>query len=551
MILRPRQEEFVTACVESLKQHGNTLGVAPTGAGKTVMLSAVAGRIKAGSTLILQHRDELVTQNRETYRAVNPTIKTDLMVADRKNFLASGTTFAMVQTLARNIESMRPVDLLGIDECHHVAADSYQRILERARQLNPNTLFFGVTATPMRADKRALTNAFTNVADIISISELIQSGHLVRPRTFVIDCGLREELRGVKKTAADFDMSEVEQIMDKSPITDRVIDEWRKVSADRRTIVFASTVDHAQHVTDAFKSAGVKAELVHGAMADGDRKAALKRLDRGETQVICNVMVLTEGFDCQPVSSIILLRPCSHKSTMLQMIGRGLRKVDPRRYPGIRKDDCVVLDFGYSLITHGNLETDIELAPKKGEASKLVCPECRTEIPSNVKECPICGFEIIPKERDSGERAERDELVEFSMTEIELIETSPFRWEPFFDGVVVIANGLTAWTALVNYGNRWLAIGKSEEGDMQRPILLADEADKIMALSSADDFLRDHGDKSNARKSRSWLSLPPTDKQRAILNINQFDPMSRYRASCALTWRFNERVIRNIAERTA
>jgi DNA repair protein RadD len=549
MILRPRQEEFTDACIEAIKKHGNTLGVAPTGAGKTVMLSAVIGKMKPKSCLVLQHRDELVSQNRDTFRKINSEIRTDLMVADRKNFLSAGTTFAMVQTLARNLDAMRPVDLLAIDECHHVAADSYQRILERARVLNPLTLMFGVTATPMRADKRALTGAFSNVADIISITELIQGGHLVRPRTFVIDCGLREELRGVRRTAADFDMSEVEEIMDKSPITDRVVSEWKKLAGDRRTIVFASTVEHAQHVTDAFKAAGVKAELVHGAMADGDRKAVLKRLDRGETQVVCNVMVLTEGFDCQPVGCVILLRPCSHKSTMLQMIGRGLRKVDPQRYPGIRKDDCVVLDFGYSLLTHGTLETDIELAPKKGEAKKITCPECKTEIPGNVRECPICGFEINPAPRDSGEKSERDSLVDFGMTEIELIETSPFRWEPFFDNVVVIANGLTAWAALVNYAGRWLALGKSEEGDMPRPLLLANEADKVLALSSADDFLRDHGDKSNARKSRSWLSLPPTDKQRALLNIDPFQPMSRYRASCALTWRFNERVIRNIVER--
>lgn len=548
MILRPRQEEFVNSCIESLKQHGNTLGVAPTGAGKTVMLSAVTGRLKKSSCLVIQHRDELVAQNRDTFRKINPDIRTDLMVSDRKNFLDKGTTFAMVQTLARNIDAMRPVDLLAIDECHHVAADSYQRILERAKQLNPDTLIFGVTATPMRADKRALTNAFTNVADIISITELIQAGHLVKPRTFVIDCGLREELRGVRRTAADFDMSEVEEIMDKSPITDRVIAEWSKTAADRRTIVFASTVEHAQHVTDAFKAAGVKAELVHGAMGDGDRRAVLKRLDRGETQVVCNVMVLTEGFDCQPVSCVILLRPCSHKSTMLQMIGRGLRKVDPQRYPGIRKDDCIVLDFGYSLLTHGTLETDIELAPKKSEGKKISCPECRTEIPASVRECPICGFEINPDSRDNGDKTEREALVDFSMTEIDIIETSPFRWEPFFDGAVVIANGLTAWAVLVNYGSRWIAIGKSEEGDMQRPMLLADEADKVMALSSADDFLRDHGDKSNARKSRSWLSLPPTDKQRALLNIDPFQPMSRYRASCALTWRFSERVIRNTIE---
>jgi superfamily II DNA or RNA helicase len=543
MILRPRQEEFSKACISALKEYNNTLGVAPTGAGKTVMLSAVIDRMKPDNALILQHRDELVDQNRATFKKISDR-KTDLMVANRKNFLSDGATFAMVQTLVRNLDQMKPVDLLAIDECHHVAADSYQRIIERARELNPKTRLFGVSATPMRADKKALTNAFSNVGDVISITELIQGGHLVKPRTFVIDCGLREELKGVHRTAADFDMAEVEEIMDKAPITGRVISEWKNHAGDRRTIVFASTVEHAQHVTDAFKNNGIKAELVHGAMGEGDRKAVLKRLDRGETQVVCNVAVLTEGFDCQPVSCVILLRPCSHKSTMLQMIGRGLRKVDQERYPGIRKDDCVILDFGYSLLTHGTLETDIELSPKKGEAKRIPCPSCGTEVPANVRECPVCGHEINPiKDTAEGGDSEREDLVEFGMTEIELLDVSPFRWEAFFEGKVVIANGLTAWAALVNYGNRWIAVCQNESEGGKVPAIIANTCEKVMALSSADDFLREHGDRSNARKSRSWLSMPPSDKQRQMLNIDQFTPMSRYRASCAITWRFAERRI--------
>lgn len=505
------------------------------------MLSAVIDGIRPKNALVLQHRDELVAQNRDTFRLINPKVRTDLMVANRKNFLDAGCTFAMVQTLSRNLEAMHPVDFIAVDECHHVAANSYQAIINQARELNPKLRLFGVTATPMRADKKALATDFTNVADIISISELIQAGHLVRPRTFVIDCGLRDELAGVRRNSTDFDMSEVEEIMDKSPITQRVVEEWRSHAGNRRTIVFASTVEHAQHVTDAFKSAGIKAELVHGAMNDGDRKAVLRRLDRGETQVVCNVMVLTEGFDCQPVSCVVLLRPCSHKSTMLQMIGRGLRKVDPQRYPNTPKDDCVILDFGYSLLTHGSLETDIELNPRKGVGMKINCPSCQAEIPANVRECPFCEA-IIKDESEGGEAAEREELIDFGMREIELIESSPFRWEPFFDGQVVVANGLTAWAALVNYGSRWIAVCRDESE--KRVQIVADEAEKVMALSSADDFLRTNGDRSNARKSRSWLALQPSDKQRQMLGLDQFTPMSRYRASCAITWRFSEKMIK-------
>jgi superfamily II DNA or RNA helicase len=363
----------------------------------------------------------------------------------------------------------------------------------------------------MRADKRALTSAFTNVADVISITELIQAGHLVRPRTFVIDCGMREELRGVKRTTQDFDMVEVEKIMDKSPITRRVIDEWKRVASDRRTIVFCSTVEHARHVTEAFKASGVKAELVDGTMTEPERRGVLKRLDTGETQVVCNVAVLTEGFDRQPVSCVILLRPCSHKSTMLQMIGRGLRKVDPSRYPNVIKSDCIVLDFGYSLLTHGTLETDIELTPKKGEAPTIDCPSCGTKVPSNVKECPVCGVLNQSEETQEREKCEREALEKFSMTEVELLDVSPFRWEAF-GGRVVIANGLTAWATLINYCDLWIAVCGN---DSARQVQVVERStDKPMAASACDDYMREHGDRSNARKSRSW-AITSSDRQTA------------------------------------
>lgn len=544
MILRPRQTEFRDCCVHKLKSNGNTIGVAPTGAGKTVIMSSVIGALNPKSGLVLQHRDELVEQNRATFRKVNPSTRTDVFNADRKSFLTDGVTFAMVQTLCRNLDLMRPVDVLAIDECHHVAADSYQRIVLRAKELNPRTMMFGVSATPERADKASLKTVFSNIADVITVKELILSGNLVRPRTMVIDCGLRDQLKGVRKTAQDFDMDEVAAIMDNRPVTNRVVEEWKKNADGRRTILFASTVSHAEHVKDAFLAAGVAAELVHGKMNDTDRRAALKRLESGQTTVVCNVAVLTEGFDCPPVSCVVLLRPCSHKSTMIQMIGRGLRKIDPERYPGLIKDNCVVLDFGYSIITHGNIDADTDIDPQKkpgtGEAPSKNCPECGFDVPAACSVCPQCGYVFVADNELGG-------LEEFKMTEIDILDISPFRWEPLFDGQITVANGITAWAAIVGYRNRWIAVGA---GDTDRSaLILANSDDKCVALSSADDFLRDHGDSSTAKKSRSWLSLPPSPKQAQLLGLGSFSPVSRYRASCMLTFKFCERMIKSACQR--
>ena len=246
MLLRPRQKLFVERSLAALSTHKNTLGVAPTASGKSVMLSAVAGDLLKDphtKACVLAHRDELTDQNRTKFSRVNPSITTSVFDANEKSW-AGQATFAMAPTLCRpaNLEAMPALDLLVIDEAHHAVADSYRRIIDRAVQRNPAVKIFGVTATPNRGDKQGLREVFSNVSDQIRIGELIAAGHLVQPRTFVIDVGVQEKLKAVRKKASDFDMSEVDAIMNKSPVTDSVIENWKAKAANRQTVVFCSTV---------------------------------------------------------------------------------------------------------------------------------------------------------------------------------------------------------------------------------------------------------------------------------------------------------------------
>lgn len=575
MQLRPRQSQFVDRFTAALITHGNTIGVAPTGAGKTVMLSAVASDRKvssAGPGCVLQHRDELVGQNRKTLFAYDKSVPSDLFTADRKRWVKDGVTFAMAQTLARseNLLTMPPLGTLLIDEAHHAAADSYLRIIDHALKINPSCKIGGVTATPNRGDKRSLKGVFTNCADQITIKELIETGFLVRPRTFVIDLGNQAELRGVRKTASDFDMSEVERIMDHQVLNERIVAEWKAAAGARLTVVFCSTVRHAEHVSAAFVAAGITSAVVEGDMGDKDRRDTLAAFDRGEIQVIVNVAVLTEGWDCQPVGCIILLRPSSYKSTMVQMIGRGLRKVDPERYPGIAKDDCIVMDFGTSILMHGSIETEVYL---EGEGTKD-CPACQAVVPTQCNECPICGADFPKEEVEEvtlkkckecgeenamnartcfvcgtpfGDDKEKSELHEFRLSEIDLLQMSPYRWESMFGGLAWVACALDAWSVVVQYAGRWIALG-GKKGEPLR--LMADNADHVLSLTSADDYLREAGDMEMASKTKRWLSMPPTEKQLQMLGLNPMTAigMNRYRASCSLTWVFNERAIRRRLE---
>ncbi len=544
MLLRPRQKTFVERSLHALGEHGNTLGVAPTGAGKTVLFSAVAGQLVGASgakAAVLAHRDELTAQNRDKFSRVNPGIGTSVVDASTKSW-AGQVTFAMVPTLTRpaNLQAMPALDLLVIDEAHHAIADSYRRVIDRALQLNPACRIYGVTATPNRGDKRGLRAVFSNVADQIRLGELIQAGNLVPPRTFVIDVGVREELSRVKKVGDDFDMGEVGRIMNQRPVTEAVVAHWREKAQDRQTVVFCSTVAHAEAVAGAFNASGIDTVLVTGDMPDAERRGVLAAYASGEARVVVNVAVLTEGWDHPPTSCVVLLRPSSFKCTMIQMVGRGLRTVNPQEHPGVVKSDCIVLDFGTSSLLHGCLEQDIDLDgyQGQGEAPTKICPSCEAEVPLAVMVCPLCGHTFA-----SGGGGGPEPIDTFIMTEIDLLSRSSFQWcDLFGDDAALMANGFNAWGGAFFLEGRWHAVG----GAKQLPPRLIAMGERSVCLAAADDWLNETETDESAHKSRGWLKESATNRQLAYLPPEcRLDySLTRYKASALLTFRFNRGAIR-------
>jgi len=551
MRLRPRQKLFVARSLSALDTRNNTLGIAPTGAGKTIMLSAVAGeRIgdSAAKACVLAHRDELTVQNREKFGRVNPAITTSVVDATSKSW-GGQVTFAMVPTLARigNLAAMPQLDLLVIDEAHHAVADSYRRIIDRVRDANPDARIFGVTATPNRGDKKGLRAVFDNVADQVRLGELIASGHLVPPRTFVIDVGVQDKLKAVRKTVSDFDMSEVAEIMDHAPITEEVIRHWQEKAADRPTVVFCSTVAHAAHVAEAFNAAGIPTGLIHGNLPGEERRNILAAFAKGEIRVITNVAVLTEGFDYPPISCVVLLRPSSYKSTMIQMVGRGLRTVDPAEHPGVVKTDCVVLDFGTSSLTHGTLEQDVDLEGKttSGEAPSKICPSCKADIPLASRECPICGEVLVEDEGETLEGALGGAFSGFLMTEIDLLKRSSFEWVDIFGTEdALLATGFSAWGGVFWLDGLWYGVGGARGVQPQ----LLGIGERSVCLAQADDWLNDHETDESAFKTRAWLNQPATEKQLQYLTpaARSDYGLTRYKASALMTFGFNKRAIRGL-----
>tara|TARA_R110000782_G_scaffold7989_2_gene26466 strand:+ start:2667 stop:4346 length:1680 start_codon:yes stop_codon:yes gene_type:complete len=548
MLLRPYQEVAIKDASNALDKHGDTLVVAPTGAGKTIMLSALVGKRYKSSqnVLVLQHRDELVSQNSKKFKLVNPSLKISEVNAAQKDW-SGDAVFAMVQTLCRekNLDNMPKVDLIVVDEAHHTVADTYQRIINAAKEANEGVKIVGFTATPNRGDKKGLRGVFTNCSHQIEISTLIREGFLVPPKTYVIDVGVQDELRQVRKTISDFDMAEVERIMNRRAINKRVVEEWDEKAGDRQTIVFCSTVQHAEDLCEEFVAYGIDAETVTGETPKDKREQILEELSNGGVQVVVNVAVLTEGFDAPPVSCIVLTRPCSYKATMVQMIGRGLRTVNQDEFPGVVKSDCIVMDFGTSVLTHGSLDDAVNLdgsqSSIEGEAPTKICPNCESPIPLNVKICPICDHE--------GERPELEILEDFVLTEVDLMQRSPFLWIDLFgNGACMSASGFNGFALIADVDGLCVAVVKKKDGKT-RAISIGT---KRQVMAAADDFMRQNETGDSAKKTKRWLNDAVSEKQRKLLSQNGVfvSPIdfswTKYRAACMLNYTWNKFYIDNL-----
>jgi len=548
MILRQYQEKAVQRCIKALKEHDNTLLVAATGAGKTVILSEIINRLNAKRTLVMAHRDELTDQNSKTYKGMFPRARVSFFNAQTKSWRGN-VTYGMVQTLAqdKNLETIPKIDFFVSDECHHISSDSYRKIIDKVNKDNPNVMILGVTATPERSDKRGLKFVFNNVADDINIDTLVRKGYLVPPRGMVIDIGTQKQLLSVKKTINDYDMAEVEAIQNTDIQNEQVVEHWMNESADRSTLVFCSTIKHSDDVAETFRHAGINAKSVHSKISKPDRLQITEDFKNGSIPVVCNPMLWTEGFDAPICSSVVLLRPSSHKSTMIQMVGRGLRKIDNDKFPGMVKTDCLVMDFGISLIKHGDLISNVRLLDDKeseGEEERTKnCPSCGSEIPIRSSVCPLCGYEF--KIEIVGED-DYDEIAEFKMIEVDLMNRSPFRWISLFPGDrVMIASGFNAWVAVTSKdGRNWYAIGS-----VDKQVKLITISNRIGAISSADDFMRCNESSTSAKKASRWMNEPATEAQKNMLKrFGVVGVMSKIVAAANLTFRFNLKKIESIME---
>jgi superfamily II DNA or RNA helicase len=337
--LRPYQAEAVNKVFASWAQFDRTLGIAPTGSGKTIKFAHVAEkRLSAGRVLILAHRDELIDQAIDKLHQARGLAAAKEKAGDRAD-LDAGVVVASVQTLTRTsrLERFTPDHFATVivDEAHHVLASSYQRILSRF----DGSKVLGVTATGDRGDTRSLAKYFEDVAFQIGLVDLINDGFLCRVRVQTVP--LEIDISGVSVRAGDFGDEELAVALE--PVLEEAASAIVNHVGSRKTLIFVPLVRIASAFAEILRGHGIAAEMISGACTD--RAEKLIRFRSGETRTLINAMLLTEGFDEPSIDCVIPLRPTRIRSLFAQQVGRGTRI-----YPG--KKDLLILDFLWQSRRH-------------------------------------------------------------------------------------------------------------------------------------------------------------------------------------------------------
>lgn len=327
---RPYQEEILQAVQSGWGEFTKQLIVVPTGGGKTVIFSHLAHRRQPGKTLILAHREELVKQAADKLHKATGIIA-DIEQAQHHADLDAPVVVASIQSIQRRLHKYDQdhFDMVICDEAHHAISPSWQEVL---RYFDGHADILGVTATPDRGDKRNLGEYFQNVAAEVNLFDLIDQGYLSRITIKTVPVGI--DLTNVSTSCGDFSESDLGEALD--PYLVQIAEAIRDQASFRRTLVFLPLRATSRKMVDACRQAGLRAEHIDG--DSPDRAEILKGYAAGEFDVLCNAMLLTEGFDDPGIDCVVVLRPTRSRALYSQMIGRGTR-IDET------KDDLLLLDF--------------------------------------------------------------------------------------------------------------------------------------------------------------------------------------------------------------
>ena len=330
------QEDMKGRIEGELRLHRSVMAQMPTGTGKTYLLTAVIDSFVSNNpkekVWIVAHRRELVSQIDETVR------KFHSYYASNTSSLLSSVKAMSIQWLMRHYDEIEEEPgMIVIDEAHHALAKTYKEMWERF----PNAKFLGLTATPCRLNGKGFTDLFDILVQSWSVPEFISKGRLATYDFVSIKSdGVTQRLiDSLQKRGADGDYQnkEMDMLLNKKPSIERLYQSLEEFGRDRKGIVYAINISHAQKITKLYQENGVKAIAIDSKTPATERQQDIEAFKKGDIQVLVNVDIFSEGFDCPDVEFVQLARPTLSLAKYLQMVGRGLRVAKGKK-------NCVIID---------------------------------------------------------------------------------------------------------------------------------------------------------------------------------------------------------------
>lgn len=406
--LRNYQQEVVYAILNFFQKggKGNPLVQAPTGAGKSIIISGFCKQViekwPDQKILIVSHIKEILEQN---YNILKKHLQIDigLYSAGLNSKTLSNITVAGIQSIYNKPELFDQFNIIICDECHlipHKKNGIYHKFFNQVRKR-----VIGFTATPFRLGSGYLHKGegsfFSKIIYDIPIKKLQDEGFLCK----LTAKGTKKRLdpEGIKKQAGDYILKELSLAFDREAITADIISELLIYKQLRKKwLLFAIDIEHSENITKELNDAGVKTACVHSKM-NSDRDKIINEFKDGTYQALVSVAVLTTGFDCPSVDLIALLRPTSSPVLHVQIIGRGLRVAEG-------KNDCLILDFAGNLRRLGPIDDPLIKikGDGKGEAIMKECNNCWEIVHAAVRICPCCKQKFQFKHKLSSKTIERE-----------------------------------------------------------------------------------------------------------------------------------------------
>lgn len=490
--LRPYQREAVDA-VHAAADRGvrrPAVGL-PTGTGKTVVF-AHAIRERGYPALILAHRDELIEQAAEKYQLVDPGAWVGVVKA-KSNNVGADVVVASMQTVSRDsrLEQLpRGFKTIVVDEAHHAVAATYRKVADHFEEV---PLILGVSATLERGDKVGMKHAWDEIVYFKTLQEMIAAGYLVDIRAKQVKLPI--DFRLLRVSRGDFTGSSVEEALHETRAAEVAVQAWRSFAADRKTIVFTPTIDSAHWMADAFNASGVPASAIDHTTPTEERRARLRAFRDGETRVIANAMILTEGFDEPAVDCIIVARPTKNRPLYVQMVGRGTRL-----HPG--KSDLLVLDLV------GNTE----------RVDLVTLPAMFGLEPKDVEDRgAVDALRHLPQERKAAAFSAAGLAIDAD--DIDLFDRKDANWLHLEDGRWVWGVGRVTLYLEQDADGRWATVARwydrGRGGGQER--VIGAGLDLGYAFGVAEERVRRAGKEAFASRDARWRKDPASAKQLAHL----------------------------------